>query len=446
MLSGGVTYQGNSDFYGNDALTMVTNDQGNTGSGGALSDTDVLPIEVQPVNDAPVNQLLGSMTVKEDGSLSLSGVSVKDVDAGSAPVSMVLRVEHGVLTLLGATGAVMVQGAGTSEITLVGSLADLNQLLASNLHYEPAKDFWGEDTLTVTTSDQGNSGAGGSLSDTDQVTITVTPEPDMPGLTVDQHAFHALQGAVIPLGINASVVNPASGELSIRISGLNGAQVQDEHGQSIGHADNNGDWLIPADHSVPLYFSGFGDGDHVLGISAESSVGGSTVSTPLETITVHGQSGHELVGSDQGDWLFGSSGDDRLLGGHGNDILTGGAGSDLFVWQYGDEGSQGQPAIDTITDFHPEQGDKIDLADMLQGVTGNGVDDLLKHLSASVTTGSNGLSDVNLSVAPAGDGHVTQQITLKDVDLTSWNLTSTSSHDILQSMLEDQHSLIIQHP
>ncbi|MBL0447138.1 retention module-containing protein [Aeromonas veronii] len=446
LLSGGVTYQGNSDFYGNDALTMVTNDQGNTGSGGALSDTDVLPIEVQPVNDAPVNQLPGSMTVKEDGSLSLSGVSVKDVDAGSAPVSMVLRVEHGVLTLLGATGAVMVQGAGTSEITLVGSLADLNQLLASNLHYEPAKDFWGEDTLTVTTSDQGNTGVGGPLSDTDQVTINVTSEPDIPGLTVDQHAFHALQGAVIPLGINASVVNPATGELSIRISGLNGAQVQDEHGQSVGHADGNGDWLIPADHSVPLYFSGFGDGDHVLGISAESSVGGSTVSTPLETITVHGQSGHELVGSDQGDWLFGSSGDDRLLGGHGNDILTGGSGSDLFVWQHGDEGSQGQPAIDTITDFHPEQGDKIDLADMLQGVTGNGVDDLLKHLSASVTTGSNGLSDVNLSVAPAGDGHVTQQITLKDVDLSSWNLTSTSSHDILQSMLEDQHSLIIQHP
>ncbi|WP_456305325.1 hypothetical protein [Aeromonas ichthyocola] len=28
LLSGGVTYQGNSDFYGNDALTMVTNDQG----------------------------------------------------------------------------------------------------------------------------------------------------------------------------------------------------------------------------------------------------------------------------------------------------------------------------------------------------------------------------------------------------------------------------------
>ncbi|MCF7717980.1 type I secretion C-terminal target domain-containing protein, partial [Aeromonas jandaei] len=445
LLAGGVTYQGAQDFNGQDQLTMVTNDLGNTGSGGALSDTDVVPIEVQPVNDAPVNQLPGSMTVKEDGSLSLSGISVKDVDAGSAPVSMVLRVEHGVLTLLGATGAVMVQGAGTSEITLVGSLADLNQLLASSLHYEPAKDFWGEDTLTVTTSDQGNSGAGGPLSDTDQVTINVTPEPDMPNLTLTQHEIHALQGALVPLSLQASVVNPATGELSIRISGLGNAQVQDEHGLTVGHQESNGDWLIPADHSVPLYFNGLSDGEHVLGISAESSVGGSTINTPLDTLTIHSQSGHELLGSEHDDILFGSSGDDRLVGGQGNDILTGGAGSDLFVWQKGDEGSQGQPAVDTITDFHPEQGDRIDLADLLRGGPGASVESLLSNLSASVTTGSNGLSDVNLSVTSANGGQVTQQITLKDVDLNSWNLTSTSSHDILQSML-DNHSLIIQHP
>jgi len=447
LLSGGVTYQGEQDFNGRDQLTMVSNDLGNSGSGGALSDTDVVAIEVQPVNDAPVNQLPASMTVKEDGALSLSDVSVKDVDAGSAPIAMTLRVEHGVLTLLGTlSSGVAVSNAGSNEIHLMGSLGDINNLLANQLHYEPSKDFWGQDTLTVTTSDQGNSGAGGAKSDTDQVAITVTAEPDMPSLTVAQHDFHALQGAVIPLGINASVVNPVSGELSIRISGLGSAQVQDEHGQPVGHADGSGDWLIPADHAVPLYFSGVAAGDQVLSVTAESSVGGVTVSTPLDTITVHGQSGHQLIGSDQGDWLFGTSGDDRLLGGQGSDTLTGGAGADLFVWQQGDEGSQHQPAIDTITDFHPEQGDKIDLANMLQGVTGNGVDDLLNHLSASVTAGSNGLSDVNLSVSPAGDGQITQQITLKDVDLTSWNLTSTSSHDILQSMLEDQHSLIIQHP
>ncbi len=445
LLAGGVTYLGEQDFNGQDRLTMVTDDRGNTGSGGPLSDTDVVPIEVLAVNDAPVNQLPGSMTVKEDSSLSLSGISVKDVDAGSAPMAMVLRVEHGVLTLLGAAGAVSVQGAGSNEMTLVGSLADLNQLLAGNLHYEPARDFWGEDNLTITTSDQGNSGAGGPLSDTDQVIITVTAEPDLPSLTVGPHDIHALQGAMVPLNLTASVVNPAPGELSLRISGLAGAQVLDEQGQQVGHADSNGDWLIPGGHSLPLYLDGLTAEDHVLGLSAESSLGGTTISSPLDTVTIHTQAGHTLTGSDQGDWLFGSAGDDRLLGGKGDDILTGGAGSDLFVWQQGDAGSAGQPAIDTITDFSPQAGDRIDLADLLKGVTDSSVDGLLGHLQASVTSASNGLSDVNLSVSPAGDGQVTQQITLKGVDLSSWQLGGTSSHDILQSML-DQHSLIVQHP
>ena len=453
LLAGGVTYQGEQDFNGQDALTMVTNDLGNTGSGGPLSDTDVLPIEVEPVNDAPVTQVPGSLQVKEDGSLSLTGISVKDVDAGSAPISMVLRVEHGVLTLLGAAGAVSVQGAGTSVVTLVGSLDDLNRLLAGNLHYEPARDFWGQDNLSITTSDQGNTGAGGVLTDSAQIAIQVTAEPDDPQLGVGTHDILALQGAWVPLNLSASVVNPAPGELSVRIQNLGSAQVVDEHGQSVGHADGN-DWLLPMDQSVPIYLKDLPAGDHALTLSAESSLGGGTLSSATETITIHSQSGHDLLGSDQGDWLFGSSGNDRLLGGmgddvlrggQGNDILTGGAGSDLFVWGSGDEGTTASPAIDTITDFRPQEGDRIDLADLLKGVTDNSVDGLLGHLQASVTSTGNGLSDVSLSVSPAGDGNVTQQITLKDVDLSGWNLSGSSSHDILQSML-DQHSLIIQHP
>ncbi|MFM5718149.1 retention module-containing protein [Aeromonas caviae] len=453
LLAGGVTYQGEQDFNGQDALTMVTNDLGNTGSGGPLSDTDVLPIEVEPVNDAPVTQVPGSLQVKEDGSLSLTGISVKDVDAGSAPISMVLRVEHGVLTLLGAAGAVSVQGAGTSVVTLVGSLDDLNGLLAGNLHYEPARDFWGQDNLSITTSDQGNTGAGGVLTDSAQIAIQVTAEPDDPQLGVGTHDILALQGAWVPLNLSASVVNPAPGELSVRIQNLGNAQVVDEHGQSVGHADGN-DWLLPMDQSVPIYLKDLPAGDHALTLSAESSLGGGTLSSATETITIHSQSGHDLLGSDQGDWLFGSSGNDRLLGGmgddmlrggQGNDILTGGAGSDLFVWGSGDEGTTASPAIDTITDFRPQEGDRIDLADLLKGVTDNSVDGLLGHLQASVTSTGNGLSDVSLSVSPAGDGNVTQQITLKDVDLSGWNLSGSSSHDILQSML-DQHSLIIQHP
>ncbi|MGY3943473.1 retention module-containing protein [Aeromonas tecta] len=446
LLNGGVTYQGEQDFNGQDALTMVTNDNGSTGNGGAQSDTDVLPIEVEAVNDAPVNQAPDTMQVKEDGALSLSGISVKDVDAGSAPMSMVLRVEHGVLTLLGTmSGNVVATGTGTNEITLVGSLAELNALISGNLHYEPAKDFWGQDNLTIITSDQGNTGAGGALTDTSTVGITVTAEADDPQLSLGAHDIHALQGAWVPLNLSASVVNPAPGELSVRIQNLGGAQVVDEHGQSVGHADGS-DWLLPMDQSVPIYLKDLPTGDHALILTAESSAGGNTQGSSQETLNIHSQSGNTLTGTDSADWLFGSSGDDRILGGQGNDILTGGEGSDLFVWGSGDEGTTGQPALDTITDFNPTQGDKLDLADLLQGVTDNSVDGLLNHLSASVTSGNGGLSDVNLSVSPAGDGQVTQQITLKDVDLSDWSLSiGSSSHDILQSLL-DQNSLIIEHP
>src|SRR5205823_8256849 len=38
---------------GTETLTMITNDQGNSGSGGALSDTDTVGITVSAVNDAP---------------------------------------------------------------------------------------------------------------------------------------------------------------------------------------------------------------------------------------------------------------------------------------------------------------------------------------------------------------------------------------------------------
>jgi hypothetical protein len=65
-------------------------------------------------------------------------------------------------------------------VTLVGSLDDLNGLLAGNLHYEPARDFWGQDNLSITTSDQGNTGAGGVLTDSAQIAIQVTAEPDDP--------------------------------------------------------------------------------------------------------------------------------------------------------------------------------------------------------------------------------------------------------------------------
>ena len=57
-------------------------------------------------------------------------------------------------------------------MTLTGTLAEINTTLRRrNVIYLGAHDFFGTDTLTMTTNDGGSSGTGGALTDTDQVTI-----------------------------------------------------------------------------------------------------------------------------------------------------------------------------------------------------------------------------------------------------------------------------------
>ena len=58
------------------------------------------------------------------------------------------------------------------------------------------------------------------------------------------------------------------------------------------------------------------------------------------------------------DTINGGAGNDKLIGGAGSDTLTGGTGSDTFVFLKSDV----TPGADTITDFTPQAGDKLDLS------------------------------------------------------------------------------------
>ncbi|BAN50029.1 retention module-containing protein [Metapseudomonas resinovorans] len=144
-------------------------------SDGSLTDTATLKFEITPVNDAPVNAVPGAQTLAEDGSkvFSLIGgnsVSVSDIDSGN--LSVTLNVQHGVISLGPLAGGVTFSGNGTGSITLSGSQAAINAAL-QGLRYVPAANYNGQDTLTIHTSD-------GSLSDTDTVTLNITPVNDRP--------------------------------------------------------------------------------------------------------------------------------------------------------------------------------------------------------------------------------------------------------------------------
>ena len=58
-----------ANYHGGDSLTMTSNDLGQSGSGGALQDTDVVPIIVASVNDAPLvvgDGAESAATIQED--------------------------------------------------------------------------------------------------------------------------------------------------------------------------------------------------------------------------------------------------------------------------------------------------------------------------------------------------------------------------------------------
>lgn len=116
-------------------------------------------------------------------------------------------------------------------------------------------------------------------------------------------------------------------------------------------------------------------------------------------------SGNEFVqGTSSNDDLTGGSSDDILVGGEGDDILFGGAGADTFAWNFGDEGTEDQPAEDTVRDFNAsgnDEGDRLDLSDLLQERGDNDLDDYLQaseneegdtvlHVSTSGKLGENG--------------------------------------------------------
>ncbi|WP_447932205.1 Ig-like domain-containing protein [Sphingopyxis fribergensis] len=174
-----VFFESTSDNPGTTSRVVnVTVNDGTTNS-----NTAVTTITVAPVNDAPVNTLPASYSIAEDsGALALTGLSIADPDAngGSMTVTLSIPVGSGTLNATGA-GGVGVTGSGSNSIVLTGTQANINAYLAgaSRPTYTQVADFNGSVTLTMVTSDGGNSGSGGTLTDTDTRTITITAVADI---------------------------------------------------------------------------------------------------------------------------------------------------------------------------------------------------------------------------------------------------------------------------
>jgi hypothetical protein len=128
-----------------------------TAADGSVSAYDDFDLIINPVNDAPVNNVGGAVSVNEDTTVALTGISIADDGAPGDTYTISLSVQHGTLTILtnvggGITGANIVGGGnGTNGLTITGTLAQINATLAAagGLTYQGDLNYNGSDGLRV---------------------------------------------------------------------------------------------------------------------------------------------------------------------------------------------------------------------------------------------------------------------------------------------------------
>ena len=166
----------------------------------------------QLVNEAPVNTVPGPQTATGAAPLVFSvaagnAISTSDVDGGGSVEQVTLTATQGTLTLAATAGLTFLSGDGTADATMTfrGTLAALNAAL-NGLQFTCTPWYSGSASVQVTTDDLGNQGAGGPLSDTDAVAISVV-QSGTPYVLTGSYVGDGVDGrAITAVGFQPDVV------------------------------------------------------------------------------------------------------------------------------------------------------------------------------------------------------------------------------------------------
>lgn len=171
-----LTYRPNADFNGNDTISLNVSDGGNTGLGGVLGDAEAIGVTVLGLNSAPsITAPTTSFAVDSDTPLAIRGLQVNDPDVGGGLLAVSLAAENGVLSLGNTAGLTFARGDGAQDPRLAfsGTIAAVNAAL-SELTYRSYPGFTNQfDRITLSVNDNGNTGIGVNLSDTEVLLVNV---------------------------------------------------------------------------------------------------------------------------------------------------------------------------------------------------------------------------------------------------------------------------------
>ena len=173
----GLVFTPASNFTGAAGMTLVVDDLGNTGGGGAKTASSTISINVQSPPSSDV--VPGGQTTIENTALVFSPANANAFYLSGSDNYIELTVTHGALTLSTTSGLTFGNSTANGQSSLVFSGTKSAMVAALNgLRYTPTANYVGSDTLTLITTNSGLLGLGllGSSS-TYTVPLTVTATP-----------------------------------------------------------------------------------------------------------------------------------------------------------------------------------------------------------------------------------------------------------------------------
>ena len=191
-----------------------------------------MTIDVAAVNDAPVHTVPGPQATLQNTPLVFSAatgnaIMLADADAGGGELTVTLAATNGSLTLGSVAGLSSVTGDSSASVSITGTLAALNAAL-DGLRFLPGAGYNGPATVTVTTSDLGNSGAGGARGDSDILAITVSPNIAPTVSTTAAPVTYVEGGLPVTLDTALTVSDPDNPTLSLARLRIQGGYVPGE--------------------------------------------------------------------------------------------------------------------------------------------------------------------------------------------------------------------------
>lgn len=164
------------------SYTPVANANGNLTLGLSVNDGTAAPVTrsvtlaMAAVNDAPTLNAPATLSVQAGTASALNGVSYADVDAPAGGISVVASyaASSGSFSASSA-GGVTVSGSGTASLSLAGSLSAINSFVASTpVRFTASATGPASVTVNLGIDDGGNTGAGGALSATRAISVSVS--------------------------------------------------------------------------------------------------------------------------------------------------------------------------------------------------------------------------------------------------------------------------------